>query len=60
VVNNSHEAAVNNASEKIFCTLMRNSDVDLNFANKEGHTPLDLAFLSLHPKVISMKVCYYH
>ncbi|XP_051213060.1 uncharacterized protein [Lolium perenne] len=55
VVNNSHEAAVNNASEKIFCTLMRNSDVDLNFANKEGHTPLDLAFLSLHPKVISMK-----
>lgn len=54
-VNNASEAVVNNAREEIFCSLMRNRDVCLNFANKEGHTPLDLAFLSLHPKAISMK-----
>ncbi|CAM0908087.1 unnamed protein product [Alopecurus aequalis] len=49
------ENVIINASEKIFCTLMRNRAVFLNYANNEGHTPLDLAFLSLHPKVISMK-----
>ncbi|XP_037482949.1 uncharacterized protein LOC119361889 [Triticum dicoccoides] len=48
--NTALHLAVKNASEKIFCTLMRNKEVCLNFANKDGHTPLDLAFLSLHPK----------
>ncbi|XP_044321600.1 protein ACCELERATED CELL DEATH 6 isoform X2 [Triticum aestivum] len=49
------ENAVNTTSEKIFCTLMSTTDVGLSFANKEGYTPLDLAFLSLHPEVICMK-----
>lgn len=34
---------------------MSTTDVGLSFANKEGCTPLDLAFLSLHPEVICMK-----
>lgn len=53
--NTALHLAVNNASEIIFCSLMQNRDVCLNFANKEGRTPLDLAFLGLHPKVICMK-----
>jgi hypothetical protein len=55
--NTALHLAVNNASENIFCSLMQNREVCLNFANKEGRTPLDLAFLGLHPKVICMKVC---
>lgn len=53
--NTALHLAVNNASENIFCSLMQNREVCLNFANKEGRTPLDLAFLGLHPKVICMK-----
>ncbi|XP_048554224.1 uncharacterized protein LOC125535220 [Triticum urartu] len=53
--NTALHLAVNSASEKVVCTLMQNREVCLNFANKEGRTPLDLAFLRLHPDVICMK-----
>ncbi|KAJ1276918.1 hypothetical protein BS78_05G253400 [Paspalum vaginatum] len=39
--------AVRNGLEKIFCYLFGNKEVYLSFINKDGHTPLDLAFLSI-------------
>ncbi|XP_044329847.1 uncharacterized protein [Triticum aestivum] len=51
--NTALHLAVNNASEDIFYSLMANMRVLLNLANKEGYTPLDLAFLSRHLEVSS-------
>jgi ankyrin repeat protein len=39
--------AVQNGKDSIFCRLLGKREVCLNFINKQQHTPLDLAFLSV-------------
>ncbi|RLM69001.1 hypothetical protein C2845_PM17G14080 [Panicum miliaceum] len=44
--NTALHLAVLTGHQSIFCQLLSRGQVDLNIANRDGHTPLDLVFLS--------------
>lgn len=53
--------AVRNKHEDIFCSLFGNKKICLSFANKDGCTPLDIAFSSIKPDHVFSQVyrsCY--
>lgn len=55
--NTALHLAVKSGYQLIFCFLMSNPGVCLNLANKEGHTPRDLATLAIDPHLKLLQVC---
>ncbi|XP_039822217.1 ankyrin repeat-containing protein At2g01680-like [Panicum virgatum] len=54
--NTALHLAVLTGHQWIFCQLLSRSHVDLNIANRDGHTPLDLVFLSgeVHDDIMAL------